>query len=96
MSLGANAAKNNLQVGLYSFYQHDNELFAAIFNNGSGKPFTDIEHPSGSLEAFFIDDKFKPVPWLTLTAGMRPTHFSGGVTESAISPRFGAAVNLPA
>src|ERR1700681_904012 len=69
VSLGANAAKNNLQVGLYGFYQHDKELFGAIFNDGSGKPFTDIEHPSGSLEAFFIDDKFKPVPWLTLTAG---------------------------
>jgi hypothetical protein len=95
VSLGANAAKNNLQVGLYGFYQHDKELFGAIFNNGSGKPFIDIEHPSGSLEAFFIDDKFKPVPWLTLTAGMRPTHFSGGVSESAISPRFGVAVNLP-
>src|SRR6202049_1104102 len=95
VSLSANAATNNLQVGLYSFYQHDNELFAAIFNDGSGKPFTDIEHPSGSLEAFFIDDKFKPVPWLTLTAGMRTTHCSGGVTENAISPRFGAAVNLP-
>src|SRR6202171_369756 len=88
-SLGANAAKNNLQVGLYGFYQHDKELFGAIFNNGSGKPFTDIEHPSGSLEAFFIDDKLQPVPWLTLTAGMRPTHFSGGVTGRAISPRFG-------
>ncbi len=28
-------------------------------------------------------------------AGIRPTHFSGGVTESAISPRFGAALNIP-
>jgi outer membrane receptor protein involved in Fe transport len=26
---------------------------------------------------------------------MRPTFFSGGVSESAISPRFGAALNLP-
>src|SRR5580698_7690601 len=96
VSFGANLAKNNLQVGLYSFYQQDNELFGATFNNGSGNPpFTDTEHPAGSLEAFFIDDKFKPVPWLTLTAGMRPTHFSGGVSENAISPRFGIALNVP-
>jgi len=27
--------------------------------------------------------------------GIRPTHFSGGNSENAISPRFGAAVNLP-
>ena len=28
-------------------------------------------------------------------AGMRPTHFSGGITESAISPRFGASLVVP-
>ncbi|HZR56535.1 MAG TPA: TonB-dependent receptor [Terriglobales bacterium] len=95
VSFAANLAKNNLQVGLYSFYQQDSELFGAVFNDGSGQPFRDNEHPSGYLTAFFIDDKFKPFSWLTLTAGMRPTHFSGGVTESAISPRFGAAVNVP-
>jgi len=95
VSFGANVAKNNLQVGVYSFYQQDNELFGAIFNNGGGSPFTDTEHPTGSLEAFFVDDKFKPVPWLTLTAGMRPTHFSGGVSENAVSPRFGLALNVP-
>jgi outer membrane cobalamin receptor len=95
VSFSANVEKNNLQIGLYSFYQQDNELFGAVFNDGSGQPFTDTEHPTGSLAAFFIDDKFKPVPWLTLTAGMRPTHFSGGVSESAISPRFGIALNVP-
>jgi hypothetical protein len=110
VSFSANLAKNNLQVGEYSFYQQDSELFGAIFSaprqsqcvtstnplgicQGVNPP--DREHPSGSLEAFFIDDKFKPVPWLTLTAGMRPTHFSGGVTEGAISPRFGIALNVP-
>jgi hypothetical protein len=96
VSFAANVAKNNLQVGLYSFYQQDNELFGAVFTDGSGNlPFTDTEHPSGNLEAFFIDDKFKPFSWLTLTAGMRPTRFSGGVSESAISPRFGASAVVP-
>ncbi len=95
VSFSANVAKNNLQVGLYSFYQQDKELFGAIFNDGSTSPFADAEHLSGSLAAFFIDDKFKPVSWLTLTAGMRPTHFSGGVSENAISPRFGAALTVP-
>jgi hypothetical protein len=96
ISFNANFAKNNLQLGLYSFSQHDNGLFGAIFNDGSGNlPFTDAEHPSGSQEAYFLDDKFKPLSWLTVSAGIRPTHFSGGVTENAISPRFGAAVNIP-
>jgi hypothetical protein len=96
VSLSGSVARNNLQVGLYSFYQRDNELFGVIFNDGSGNPpFTDTEHTSGSLAAFFIDDKFKPFSWLTLMAGMRPTHFSGGISESAISPRFGAALTVP-
>jgi len=96
VSFDANFARNNLQMGLYSFHQHDNGLFGAIFNDGSGNPpLTDTGHPSGSLVAYFLDDKFKPLSWLTLSAGMRPTHFSGGVTENAISPRFGAAVNIP-
>jgi hypothetical protein len=95
VSFSANTARNNLQAGLYSFYQRDNETFGAVFNNGQGKPFSVPEHPSGSLAAFFIDDKFKPVSWLTLSAGMRPTHFSGQGSETAISPRFGIALNIP-
>jgi len=95
-SFSASFAKNNLQTGLYSFYQQDSEFVGALFNDGSGDPpFADNEHPSGSLVAYFIDDKFKPFSWLTLSAGMRPTYFSGGVTESAVSPRFGTTLTVP-
>ena len=98
-SAAANYKLNDLQVGFLSFYQSDNQLFGAIFNDGSGNaPFTDVEHPTANLEAFYIDDKFKPFPWLTLSAGMRPTRFSEGnfavtsaarpVDETAIQPRF--------
>ena len=95
VSFSANVAKNNLQAGFYGFQQHDDQLFAAIFNDGSNPPFTEQDPASGGLEAFFVDDKFKPFSWLTLSAGMRPTHFSGGMTENAISPRFGVALNIP-
>ena len=96
VSFSANVAKNNFQAGLYSFYQKDNEAFGVIFHDGSGSPpFNATEHPSGSLIAAFLDDKFQVTSWLALTAGMRPTHFSGGQAESAISPRFGAALTLP-
>ncbi len=95
-SFSASAGKNDLQVGLYSFYQRNNELLGAVFNDGSGnQPFTVNESPAGTLAAFFLDDKFKPTPWLTLSAGLRPTHFSGSVTENSISPRFGVALNIP-
>jgi outer membrane cobalamin receptor len=91
-----NIGRNNLQTGLYSFYQQDHEVFGAIFNDGSGNPpVVDREQPSGTLTAFFIDDKFKPFTWLTFSAGIRPTHFSAGINETATSPRFGVAVNVP-
>ena len=105
-SLAANYKKNNLQVGFLSFYQSDNQLFGAIFNDGSGNPaINDNESPTANLEAFYIDDKFNPLSWLTLSAGMRPTRFSEGnfavtstarpVDESAIQPRFGVTATVP-
>jgi hypothetical protein len=105
-SVAANYNKNNLQVGVLSFYQHDHQVFGAIFNDGSGNPpFNISESPTANLETFYIDDRFNPFPWLTLSAGLRPTRFSEGnfpsgspetpVSESAISPRFGATVTIP-
>jgi hypothetical protein len=96
VSFGANVAKNDLQVGFYGFHQNDSQFFGIIYNDGSNtSPQAGRDRASGGLEAFFIDDKFKPFSWLTLTAGMRPTHFSGGITENAISPRFGATLTIP-
>src|ERR1700758_1631775 len=97
-SFSANVAKNNFQAGVYSFYQSNHETFGTVFNDGSGQPpFTDTEQPTGGLAAFFVDDNFKPFSWLSLTAGLRPTHFSGnaGFSESSISPRFGASLTVP-
>jgi hypothetical protein len=96
VSFSAHENKNDLQVGLYGFYQRNDETLGALFNNGSGNPsFADSQHPAGSLAALFVDDKLKPTSWLTLSAGLRPTYFSGGVTENSISPRFGIALNVP-
>jgi hypothetical protein len=104
-SFAANYKKNDLQVGFLSFYEHDNQLFGLIFTDPSASPITDAERPTANLETFFIDDKFKPFSWLTLSAGMRPTRFSEGsfaptalappISESAISPRFGATITIP-
>lgn len=96
VSFSTNLSRNNFQAGLYSFYQRDDESFGVIFHDGSGNPaFNSVEDPAGSLVAAFVDDKFQLTPWLALTAGLRPTHFSGGQTENSISPRFGAALTVP-
>jgi len=94
VSFSANVARNNLQAGFYGFHQQDSQFFGIIYSDGSN-PLAESDPASGGLETFFIDDKFKPLSWLTLSAGIRPTHFSGGTTENAISPRFGAALNIP-
>ena len=108
-TFAANYKMNDLQVGFVSFYQSDNQFFGAIFNPLAFPPpvpstLADSEHPTANLEAFYIDDRFKPFSWLTLSAGLRPTWFSEGnfatgsappISESAISPRFGATVTIP-
>jgi hypothetical protein len=53
----ATLPRNNLQAGLYSFYQSENQLFAAIFNDRSNPNFAVRTPASGSLAAFFLDDK---------------------------------------
>lgn len=95
ISFSANVNKNDVQVGLYSFYQQNSELLGAALNDGTGNSFRVAEQPSGSVSSFFIDDKFKPASWLTISAGLRPTHFSGSQSENSVSPRFGAALHIP-
>jgi hypothetical protein len=95
-TFNVNVAKNDIQVGVYSFAQTESEFFGLIFNDGSGNPrIRENNTSSGGLVAGFIDDKFKITQWLTLIAGMRPTHFSGAISEGAISPRFGVAAQIP-
>jgi len=101
----AAVARNNIQAGFYGFAQNDSEFFQLIFNDGSGNPtIVDHEHPSGGQVAAFVDDRFNVTSWLTLIAGMRPTHFVGAtsvdptqrqVVEDTINPRFGVALRIP-
>ncbi|GAC1679578.1 MAG: hypothetical protein NVS9B5_11180 [Terriglobales bacterium] len=96
VTFNANGSHNNLQIGFYGFREHDEQRFGLIFNDNSGnRNFTEPESSSGGVAAFFVDDKFAVAPWLTLMAGMRPTHFAGGISEGAISPRLGAALTIP-
>jgi hypothetical protein len=87
--------RNDAQFGAYSFFQHDNQTFNLTFNppTQASVPFT--AGLSGSLESVFLSDKFNAASWLTLTGGMRYTHFSGGTSEDATAPRVGAALNIP-
>ncbi|WP_260734686.1 TonB-dependent receptor [Tunturiibacter lichenicola] len=89
-------ARNTIQAGLYSFGQHDNYLFGAIFNDGSGNAnFSKPDSASGGVIEEYVSDNYKATSWLTLIAGLRETHFQGEFSEDATDPRFGVAVRVP-
>ncbi|HZL27892.1 MAG TPA: TonB-dependent receptor [Acidobacteriaceae bacterium] len=88
--------RNTIQAGLYSFGQHDNYLFGATFNDGSGTlPFQTPDRASGGIVEEYLSDNFKPTRWLTLIAGLRATHFQGQFSEDQVDPRLGVAVQIP-
>jgi hypothetical protein len=98
--------RNNLRAGLYAFAQQDSQLFSLIFHCPT--PFTAAcpetsasnltptkVNPIGSLTALYVEDEFRANSWLTVSAGLRQTHFSGDVVENATSPRIGASLRIP-
>jgi TonB dependent receptor/Carboxypeptidase regulatory-like domain len=88
-------AKNSLSAGVYGYAQHENDLFAATFNDGSYAPFSVNPVVMGGVEEVFVEDNYRPTNWLTLIAGERQTHFQAAISENAIYPRVGAAVVIP-
>ncbi len=106
VSFSANLSRNNLQVGFYGFGQSDHSDLGVLFNcptngdpnfpNCGGSPLPILNIPQAASPPSSSMTSSSPVSWLTLSAGMRPTRFSGNVVETAISPRFGVALNIPA
>jgi len=88
-------ARNTLQAGLYSFGQHDSDLFAAIFNDQSFTNFSNPASASAGLLEEYVSDNFKPTDWLTLIAGLRLAHLQSSFTGNEVDPRFGVALRLP-
>ena len=88
-------ARNDIQVGVTGFSQHDDEAFDVLFNDGSNAPVNQTLRPTGSLVAAYVEDTFKATDWLQFAGGVRQTHFAGDLTENATSPRIGVTVLLP-
>ncbi len=95
VALNAVTDQHDARVGLYGYGQHDDESVRLISNDGSGDNFQAARPSSGGLAAAFLEDQYKITHWLTLTGGLRLTHFSGGVSEGAVDPRAGIAVRIP-
>jgi len=86
--------KHDAVVGVEAWTQRDNTYFELTANPG-GQQLDQREKNWANSEALFVEDQYKPTAWLTLDLGMRFTHYTGLVTESAPTPRLGAAISLP-
>ncbi len=78
-SIGTNFHNNDIQAGLYGFFQHQYNYFSNVYictqtcqaygvTNPTNYPPSSIG-VNGGVAAFFVNDKFKVTPWLTLIAG---------------------------
>jgi hypothetical protein len=94
-SLRWQSTRNTLLAGVMGFGQNDNQLFNVLFNDGSNPPVLQSLRPSGNLEAAYLQDSYRLTSWLTLSGGVRQTHFDGLVNENATDPRLGLTVKLP-
>jgi hypothetical protein len=84
-----------LDAGVVGFSQSDDQLFHVLFNDGSNPPLLQSLHPGGNLEAAYLQDTYRATPWLTLSGGVRQSHFAGGVHENATDPRLGFTIEVP-
>jgi outer membrane receptor protein involved in Fe transport len=100
-SVNATFWKNEMEGGVYGFAQNQSNYFYNFFQpcvapcSSSNNPSSSKGAITGGVQEAFIGDKFKVTPWLTLMAGLRQTHFTADITENAVYPRFGVAVQIP-
>ncbi|WP_348261733.1 TonB-dependent receptor [Telmatobacter sp. DSM 110680] len=96
--LSAEIGGNNLSAGLYSFFQHENDLFGLLINDqsfsGSSVPNTTATQNAGLLEVHFSDE-FKLARYFSLYGGMRISSYHAELSESAVYPRIGATLEIP-
>src|SRR5277367_5774357 len=95
--------RNNLRAGIYGFAQQDDDLLQYTCTGQALPPIPPNVQPctgnlaptggdiNGSLLAAYAEDQFRVASWLNINAGLRQTHFSGGVVENATSPRVGVS-----
>jgi len=92
--------KNEVQVGVYGFAQHQSNYFDNVFTD-CGTSCSNFGPSSasvtGGVAEVFVTDRFKVTSWLTLIAGLRYSHFDSGsaVVENVPDPRVGVAVRVP-
>jgi hypothetical protein len=94
-AMNYNFWKNDLQAGVYGFFQHQHNFFDNNFTDGTPNVPSSSIGVNGGVVSEFINDKFKVTPWFTLITGLRLTQFNATLSETATDPRFGGALKIP-
>jgi hypothetical protein len=92
--LAVSHGRHSGRVGVYGFRQHDLVLFGLQSAEDDGALNQSLS-PTGHMEVTFAEDQYSAMDRLTVNGGVRVTRFSGGLTESAVSPRVGAVARVP-
>ena len=94
ITFNAVSERHNARVGVYGFAQRDDRDLQIA---DAESQLTARAHltPSGNVAAAFVEDQYRPTSWLTVTAGLRLTHYSGLLSENAADPRLGIAIRIP-
>jgi outer membrane cobalamin receptor len=95
INYAATAHQHDARMGAFGFVQQDRTSFGLKANDRSGLDLSQHETLHGHVVAAYAEDSYDVAKWITLRAGLRYTRFSGGVTESVMSPRLGVVARLP-
>lgn len=94
-TLAGTAHGHNGEIGILGFRQSDDQRFGLTANDGSGLALSQRVSPTGTLVAVYAEDSIDVASWLTVRGGLRQVRFSGGLRESATTPRLGVVAREP-
>ena len=87
--------RNDMEAGVYGFFQHQSNYFDNVFTDGTPNfPASSISVNGGVAEEF-ISDRFNATKWLTIIAGLRGSEFRSTIAENQADPRVGVALRVP-
>jgi outer membrane receptor for ferrienterochelin and colicin len=92
--LSVSSGPHTARVGGYGFFQHDALLFG-LQSAEEGTLLSQSQGLNGHVEVLFAEDQYAASDRVTLTGGIRFTHFAGALSEHAVSPRLGVAYRVP-
>jgi outer membrane receptor protein involved in Fe transport len=91
----AATSRHSLKIGFFGFFERDNNFFGLRSSDDPQFSLNQRVKTNGHMEAFFVGDQYRPNEWVSITGGVRVSHFKGGISENAVDPRIGATVRLP-